>query len=507
MENNDIKFSYETLWKFIIRPPRDEYTESMLGNKIFKYHSKQYERKDYDIMSTQGYILKCSFIEPTKAYRTSVKMPVVIYLHGNSSSRMEGMNILKVLLKRNINLFVFDFAGSGQSEGDFISLGYHESHDLGNVIDFLEKIPGVGKIGIWGRSMGAATGMIYTHRDKRIRAVCLDSPFADFERLAKELVKKHLSFNLPGFIIGGMLSIVRGTILKKNGLDIDKLKPIELAGKTTAPIIFVHAIKDELIDVKHTMDLFNMYAGQEKSLKCCETGGHNSRRSSNIHNLIGEFFEKYLCNNHKEKSRIDNNNQNKININMNNLNMNMNNNLQNYGFNHNNNNLNGRNVNNINNNFNNKNNNLNSIKEEDDEIIINESQISFNEIKGINPKFKEDVNNTEEDEPFDDKNSERMQYVKKKEKLDQQRLSDMMTLIKSIRPDIRNSFKDNNFENNNNNDKNNHISNNINKNNNMNSNFNQQNMNNINNMNNNQFNNKNNNNNNNKNFNNNFNNY
>ena len=215
MENNDIKFSYETLWKFIIRPPRDEYTESMLGNKIFKYHSKQYERKDYDIMSTQGYILKCSFIEPTKEYRTSVKMPVVIYLHGNSSSRMEGMNILKVLLKRNINLFVFDFAGSGQSEGDYISLGYHENHDLGNVIDFLEKIPGVGKIGIWGRSMGAATGMIYTHKDKRVRAVCLDSPFADFERLAKELVKKHLSFNLPGFIIGGMLSIVRGTILNK----------------------------------------------------------------------------------------------------------------------------------------------------------------------------------------------------------------------------------------------------------------------------------------------------
>ena len=498
MENNDIKFSYETLWKFIIRPPRDEYTESMLGNKIFKYHSKQYERKDYDIMSTQGYILKCSFIEPTKEYRTSVKMPVVIYLHGNSSSRMEGMNILKVLLKRNINLFVFDFAGSGQSEGDYISLGYHENHDLGNVIDFLEKIPGVGKIGIWGRSMGAATGMIYTHKDKRVRAVCLDSPFADFERLAKELVKKHLSFNLPGFIIGGMLSIVRGTILNKNGLDIDKLKPIEVAAKTTTPIIFVHAIKDELIDVKHSMDLFNMYGGQEKSLKCCETGGHNSKRSSNILNLIGEFFEKYLCNSHKEKSRINNNQNNKMN--MNNLNININNN-QNYGFNHNNNNINGRNINN-NNNVNNKNNNLNSIKEEEDEIIINESHVSFNDIKGINPKFKEDINNTEEDEPFDEKNSERMQYVKKREKLDQQRLSDMMTLIKSIKPDIRNSFKDNNFGNNNKDDTNNNINNNINQNNkNMNSNFNQQNINNINNMNNNQFNNANNNNN--KNFNNN----
>ena len=533
----DIKFSYETLWKFIIRPPRDEYTESMLGKKIFKYNSKHYERKDYDIMSTQGYILKCSFIEPTKAYRPSVKMPVVVYLHGNSSSRIEGLNMTKVLLKRDINLFVFDFAGSGLSEGEYISLGYHESDDVGNVIDFLEKIPGVGKIGIWGRSMGAATGMLYAHRDKRIRAMCLDSPFADFERLAKELTKKNLSFNLPGFIIGGMLSIVRGTILKKNGLDIDKLKPIDVASKTTQPIIFVHAIKDELIDVKHSMDLFNMYGGQQKSLKCCDNGGHNSKRDSSIIKMIGDFFAEYLCNNSnnkKEKLKISND-KNIVNFNM----------KMNYNFNHKNNNINNinNNINNIQNNnnypqfnknqsnnnnypqfnnnnypqfnynnnqFNNNNNQINNNNNEEDEIIINESNFSMNEIKGINPKFKDDNNSNEGDDIFDEQNTERMNYIKKREKMDKQRFSDMMTMFKSIKPDIQKSFKNPNANNNNNikNDSNNNlppppI--------NINTNFNQQNnmnqINNNNNLNNNMFNNKNINNYNNNNFYNNFNNY
>ena len=50
-------------------------------------------------------------------------MPVVIYLHGNSSSRLEGLKIAKELFKKKINLFVFDFAGCGQSEGEYISLG------------------------------------------------------------------------------------------------------------------------------------------------------------------------------------------------------------------------------------------------------------------------------------------------------------------------------------------------------------------------------------------------
>ena len=32
MEVNNTKISYETLWKFIIRPPRDQYEEEYLGN-------------------------------------------------------------------------------------------------------------------------------------------------------------------------------------------------------------------------------------------------------------------------------------------------------------------------------------------------------------------------------------------------------------------------------------------------------------------------------------------
>ncbi len=79
-------------------------------------------------------------------------MPVVIYLHGNSSSRLEGLRMAPELMKRNINIFVFDFAGCGMSEGEYISLGWHEKDDLRIVVDFVEKLPGVSRIGIWGIS-------------------------------------------------------------------------------------------------------------------------------------------------------------------------------------------------------------------------------------------------------------------------------------------------------------------------------------------------------------------
>lgn len=57
-------------------------------------------------------------------------MPCVIYLHGNSSSRLEALEAVPYLLPSNVTLFCFDFAGCGLSEGEYISLGWYEREDL-----------------------------------------------------------------------------------------------------------------------------------------------------------------------------------------------------------------------------------------------------------------------------------------------------------------------------------------------------------------------------------------
>ena len=64
MSDEKFDLSYSTLWKSIIRPPRDEYYEENLGDNYFEYKGKKYIRKDYDVLNKQGLILKCSMIEP-----------------------------------------------------------------------------------------------------------------------------------------------------------------------------------------------------------------------------------------------------------------------------------------------------------------------------------------------------------------------------------------------------------------------------------------------------------
>lgn len=70
-------------------------------------------------------------------------------------------NCLNSVLCHDATLFAFDFSGCGISEGEYISLGYHERDDVDTVFKYLRERDTVSSIGIWGRSMGAVTALMY----------------------------------------------------------------------------------------------------------------------------------------------------------------------------------------------------------------------------------------------------------------------------------------------------------------------------------------------------------
>ena len=116
-------------------------------------------------------------------------MPCLIYMHGNSSARVEGLPQLPLALSIGATLLAFDFSGSGLSEGEYVSLGFFEREDLKVVIEYLRASGRVSRVALWGRSMGAATSLMHGDRDPSIAAMVLDSPFADLTQLAEEMVR------------------------------------------------------------------------------------------------------------------------------------------------------------------------------------------------------------------------------------------------------------------------------------------------------------------------------
>ena len=65
-------------------------------------------------------------------------------------------------------MLVFDFPVYGKREGEYISLGYHEKEDVRVVIDFVKTMGGVHEIGLWSRSMGFGTNLLYSYCDEKV---------------------------------------------------------------------------------------------------------------------------------------------------------------------------------------------------------------------------------------------------------------------------------------------------------------------------------------------------
>ena len=105
---------YDQIWQAIIRPPRANYLLRDLGPREFQISSgMRVVRHDIDLPSPKGHVMKCSHFEPLETSREWKMMPCVIYMHGNSSCRLEALELVDYFLSTNITLFAFDFPGCG----------------------------------------------------------------------------------------------------------------------------------------------------------------------------------------------------------------------------------------------------------------------------------------------------------------------------------------------------------------------------------------------------------
>lgn len=286
------KMGYQELVNAIIRPPRANYTLDNLGPQEFSFGGKTFARIDYDLQNERGMKICCSHWQPVD--RAASQLPCVIYMHGNSSARVEAIPQLTLVLSLGCTVLAFDFSGSGQSGGDHVSLGYFEREDLKVVIEHLRQSGSVSYVALWGRSMGAATALLHGDRDPSIAAMVLDSPFTDLHSLAVEMVDKgrEAGLSVPNWVVKAAIRLIRNSVRQTAGFDIRNLSPIAHADSTFIPALFVAGEQDDFILPHHSQRIYERYGG-DKNLILVE-GDHNSPRPKFLFDSVGIFLQNYL---------------------------------------------------------------------------------------------------------------------------------------------------------------------------------------------------------------------
>lgn len=229
-------------------------------------------RSDFRIQNRRNFHLECSLWEQ----KTHPSSFCVIYLHGNSSSRFESIQLLKFISKYDISLCSFDFSGCGLSEGDYISLGWHEKDDVELVVQHLIKEKNIKKICLWGRSMGSSAAILYSSLIKQSLVTCLvfDSPFCSLRLLSEDIAKKNSK--APKCIMRLIWFYLKKKILKKNNFNINDISPITHVGNITVPGFFISARSDKIIDPTQMKRLYEAFP-MKKTIEFVE-GDHNSPR-------------------------------------------------------------------------------------------------------------------------------------------------------------------------------------------------------------------------------------
>ncbi|CAJ1939566.1 unnamed protein product [Cylindrotheca closterium] len=296
------RMGYQQLINAIIRPPRANYEMRQLGPSKFNFAGKAFEREDWTLMTERGYNLKVS---QWSLVGGGIR-PILIYLHGNASARLEVIPQLTSLLAMGMTVVSLDFVGSGKSDGEFVSLGYYEREDLATVVAHLRRLhhqqqKDTGdevaefKIALWGRSMGASTAIMYGARpDARVNCMICDSAFSSLQNLAEELVEtaRKQGVVVPNVVVSAAIQMIQWTVQKDADFNIRDLTPVKYAEDCDVPALFVHGEHDDFIKPHHSEDICEKYKGS-KNLLMVE-GDHNDPRPHSCIVACESFLQRRL---------------------------------------------------------------------------------------------------------------------------------------------------------------------------------------------------------------------
>ncbi|KAH1200551.1 hypothetical protein AAZX31_17G003800 [Glycine max] len=159
------------------------------------------------------------------------------------------------------------------------------------VVSYLRSNKQISRIGLWGRSMGAVTSLLYGAEDPSIAGMVLDSAFSNLYDLMMELVDVY-KIRLPKFTVKMAVQYMRRVIEKKAKFDIMNLNCLQVAPKTFIPVLFGHASDDKFIQPHHSDLISEAYAGDKNVIKF--DGDHNSSRPQFFYDSVSIFFYNVL---------------------------------------------------------------------------------------------------------------------------------------------------------------------------------------------------------------------
>ena len=253
----------------------NEWLKTVEGQKLHKQTTD-----GYDLVATE-------FFPKEDSHRW------VVLLHGYTGWKEEMYPFAYWYYDQGYHVIVPDLRCQGESQGDFIGMGWTDSVDCDLWLDYILEQDAQAKIVLHGQSMGASTALIMTGKEdlpKQVEAVISDCAYTSaYEMFGNKITEW---FGLPPFPFVDSACLM---LQLRGGYDLKDAPAIEAVKRSTTPTLFIHGAEDAMIDVGMSKELYEA-ATCEKELLLVEGAGHAQSQDKDpdgYYETIARFLEAY----------------------------------------------------------------------------------------------------------------------------------------------------------------------------------------------------------------------
>jgi len=217
----------------------------------------------------------------------------IVFCHGHAGSMDPDIEYAPAFHANGYNVLMFDLRGHGRSEGQRVSMGYHERLDLLGAVDYLRS-RGIDRVGVLGFSMGGAVAISTAPQSEAIRAVVSDGGFAQLGNAIASALRER---GLPswGAALVGTLIICLASL--RLGSWLPRADPTRWVDRITPrALLIIHGGLDRYVSLTEVQKLYAK-AGEPKELWVVPEAGHrmvNGQRPDEYRARLLAFFERWL---------------------------------------------------------------------------------------------------------------------------------------------------------------------------------------------------------------------
>lgn len=193
----------------------------------------------------------------------------VILFHGYGGEKSSLLDKSNIFLNLGYNTLLVDFMGSGASSGNQTTIGFHESKQVKESIEYLKK-QGEKNIYLFGTSMGAVAILkAIDEFNLEPKGIIIECPFGS---MYKTVCARFKTMNAPTFPMAGLLMFWGGI---QNGFWAFGHNPSEYAKNTYCPTLLMYGEKDEKVSRQEINEIFKNLKGK-KQLELYSKAGHEN---------------------------------------------------------------------------------------------------------------------------------------------------------------------------------------------------------------------------------------